>query len=85
MSSTWYRLRPPGGLARPRHAAVIALVVLGFGASASAAGAWGGGGGAHVNIVSQTHPAGPRYFKTIQAAVDASKSGDWVLIEPGTY
>src|SRR5271166_6974817 len=82
MSST---RRPLRGLARPWHAAVVALVLLAFGASASAAGAWGGGGGAHVNIVSKSHPAGPHYFKTIQAAVDASKSGDWVLIEPGTY
>lgn len=86
MSSTRrYRLRPPRGLARPWHAAAVALVVLAFGASASAAGAWGGGGAPHVNIVSKGHPAGPHYFKTIQAAVNASKSGDWVLIEPGTY
>jgi hypothetical protein len=86
MSSTcWYRLRPPRGLARPWHAAAVVLVVLAFGTSASVAGAWGGGGGAQVNIVSKSHPAGPHYFKTIQAAVIASKSGDWVLIEPGVY
>jgi hypothetical protein len=80
-----YRLRPSRGLARPWHAAVVALVLLAFGASASAAGASGGGGGPQVNIVSKSHPAGPHYFKTIQAAVNATKYGDWVLIEPGVY
>ncbi len=86
MSSTRrYRLRPPRRLATPWHAAVVALLLLAFGASPSAAGASGGGGGPQVNIVSKGHPAGAHYFKTIQAAVNASKSGDWVLIEPGTY
>jgi hypothetical protein len=28
---------------------------------------------------------GPGYYPTIQAAVNASKPGGWVLIEPGTY
>jgi hypothetical protein len=55
-----------------------------FGAFAGAAGA------ANTNIVSQgTPPEKPPdhnfYFKTIQAAVNASKNGDWVLIEPGVY
>ena len=50
----------------------------------------GGGGGAQVNIVRQgkppsSYPSNTHYFKTIQAAVNASTSGDWVLIEPGTY
>jgi hypothetical protein len=44
----------------------------------------------HVNIVSQeaTHPTPPpnvTYYPTIQAAVDATHKGDWVLIEPGEY
>jgi hypothetical protein len=44
----------------------------------------------HVNIVSQaaTHPTPPpntTYYETIQAAVNASHKGDWVLIEPGEY
>lgn len=48
------------------------------GASASVASAWGGSSGT-VNIVGRGH------FATIQAAVDASKPGGWVLIEPGVY
>ena len=83
-----YRLRPRRRLARAWHAAAIAVVVVAFGASASAAGAWGGNG--NVNIVRQGKPpakipANTHYYKTIQAAVNASKSGDWVLIEPGVY
>ncbi len=44
----------------------------------------------HVNIVSKaaTHPAPPpntTYYETIQAAVNASHKGDWVLVEPGEY
>jgi hypothetical protein len=42
-----------------------------------------------VEIVTQTsHPAPPpntHYFSSIQTAVNATKKGDWVLIEPGTY
>ena len=30
-------------------------------------------------------PANTHYFTTIQAAVNASKKGAWVLIEPGVY
>ena len=83
-----YRIRPRRRLTRAWHAAAIAVVVVAFGASASAAGAWGGNG--NVNIVRQAKPpakipANTHYYKTIQAAVNASKSGDWVLIEPGTY
>jgi len=43
------------------------------------------------NIVSQSGapggpiPANTHYFTTIQAAVNASRNGDWVLIEPGVY
>ncbi len=45
---------------------------------------------AHVKIVTQGEiPANPpkkvEYFKTIQAAVNATVHGDWVLIEPGVY
>lgn len=84
-----YRVRPRGSLAMAWNAAAVALVVVAFGASASAASAWGGGGG-DVNIVRQGKPpskvpANTHYYKTIQAAVNASTSGDWVLIEPGVY
>jgi hypothetical protein len=62
----------------------MALVVVAFGASAAAASA------KTVNIVRQAGvpaevPKGTQYFTTIQAAVNASSKGDWVLIEPGTY
>jgi hypothetical protein len=64
----------------------IAVVVVAFGASASAALARE----PMINIVSQGEPpeeipANTKYFKTIQAAVNASKKGDWVLIESGVY
>ena len=43
----------------------------------------------HVYIVGPgVHPTPPpntTYSPTIQAAVDATKKGDWVLLEPGTY
>ncbi len=45
----------------------------------------------HVNIVSQSGapageiPSNTSYYTTIQEAVNASRSGDWVLIEPGVY
>jgi hypothetical protein len=63
---------------------MLALAMLAvFAASASALGR-------EVMIVSQNEPPEKvplkvRYFKTIQAAVNATKEGDWVLIEPGTY
>jgi hypothetical protein len=67
----------------------IMLVVTAFGAFASAAAANGGGAG-RVNIVRQggapsKFPANTHYYKTIQAAVNASTSGTYVLIEPGIY
>lgn len=78
------RLRSRSRFARAWHTAAIALVVVAFGATASAAAA------AEVNIVRQGTPpakipAKTHYYKTIQAAVNASKSGDWVLVEPGVY
>jgi hypothetical protein len=84
MSSTRrYLARARGALRTARHAGAIAVVVAALGATASAAAA-------EVNIVRQGEPPkivphGTQYFKTIQAAVNASKSGDFVLIEPGTY
>ena len=69
---------------RVRSAGAVMLAVLASAACASSAVA------KEVNIVSQGEPpesipAKTHYFKTIQAAVDASKPGDCVLIEPGTY
>ena len=66
--------------------AAIAVVVVAFGTSAAAASA-----AKNVNIVRQAGspggkiPANTHYYTKIQAAVEASKKGDWVLIEPGTY
>jgi hypothetical protein len=71
---------------RPRHLIVASLTALAFAVAASGAFA-----APSVNIVSQAGaPAGPipkrtHYFTTIQAAVDASKPGYWILIEPGVY
>ena len=65
-------------------ALLLVAVVFGAGAGSAAAAA------PQVNIVRQgnppaTIPANTHYYKTIQAAVNASTSGDWVLIEPGVY
>jgi hypothetical protein len=81
-----YRLRCRDGFVRAWHLAAIALVVAAFGAGAAGASA-----AKSVNIVRQAGPpAGEipkhtHYYTTIQAAVNASTKGDWVLIEPGTY
>ena len=73
-----------GGARLSRIAFVAALAAVCFGALATAAGA------AEVEIVTQgeipaTAPRHVHYFHTIQAAVDQTKRGAWVLIEPGVY
>jgi hypothetical protein len=73
-----------GILTLPRLAAVVALAALALGAAASLASA------KEVDIVSQgeppaTYPKYVHYFKTIQSAVNATKKGAYVLIEPGVY
>ncbi len=78
-----HRLRKPGR-SRRSYAAVATLVVVALGAMASAAYA------GNVNIVRQgapppKFPPNTHYFTTIQAAVNASTAGDYVLIEPGVY
>jgi hypothetical protein len=72
-----------GGSARAVRAAALVVAVAALGATASSAAA-------EVNIVRQGEPPaeippGTHYYKTIQEAVSASKSGDFVLIEPGIY
>jgi hypothetical protein len=72
--------------ARMRRAVVVALAAIAFGAVTGTAWA-----AKSVDIVRQGAPpegeipAHTHYFTTIQAAVNASKHGDWVLIEAGTY
>jgi hypothetical protein len=66
------------------RALVIALVAVVCGAFATTAGAH------RVMIVTQEEapakvPAKVFYFKTIQAAVNATEKGDYVLIAPGVY
>ncbi|HEX4189171.1 MAG TPA: hypothetical protein VHY83_14860 [Solirubrobacteraceae bacterium] len=62
-----------------------------FAAVAAACGVFAATASAHkVMIVSQGEapakvPAKVLYFKTIQAAVNATREGDWVLIAPGVY
>ncbi|HWW90749.1 MAG TPA: hypothetical protein VNY35_08220 [Solirubrobacteraceae bacterium] len=78
-----YRTRSRSKLAGAWRATAIAMVVVALGVTASAAAA-------NVNIVRQGEapakvPPGTTYFKTIQGAVNASTSGDYVLVEPGTY
>jgi hypothetical protein len=73
---------------RAWHWAVMALVAVAFAAAASAAHA---AGAVDVRIVRQGEPPAGKlppkvyYYKTIQAAVNATLRGDWVLIEPGVY
>jgi Protein of unknown function (DUF1565) len=78
-------LLPRAGV-RSGALAAAALAIVALGATAGAASAQ-----QPVNIVRQGEPPGgkiPRnthYFTTIQAAVNASGKGAWVLIEPGVY
>jgi hypothetical protein len=69
---------PDGRLRRVAAALLVGGAAALFGAGASAAYAWGGSSGA-------VHIVGHGGFPTIQSAVNASKPGDWVLIEPGVY
>jgi len=79
------RSRSERAPALARHVAVAALVAVALCATAASALA------ANVNIVRQGTPpkgkipANTHYFTTIQAAVNASSAGDYVLIEPGVY
>ena len=63
---------------------VVAAAALGVNAASAVAAP-------HVEIVTQgAFPGGPtpsntHYFHGIQEAVEATKKGDWVLIEPGDY
>ena len=59
-----------------RAAAVAAAVVAALIVTASAS--------ASVEVVTKRHVA-LKHFKTIQSAVNAAKSGDWILIDKGTY
>ena len=75
--------RPAGRCVLALVALVVALAINTSGASAKST--------PHIDIVSQSGPPGgpippnTTYFTTIQAAVEATSKGDWVLIEPGTY
>jgi hypothetical protein len=75
------------GLATSRRIAAVATVaMLALGLLASVASA----NRKDVEIVSQgeppvTIPKHVTYFKTIQAAVNASTHNSWILIEPGVY
>src|SRR6476646_10377955 len=76
----------PGARVRSGALMAVALAIVALGATAGAASAQ-----QPVNIVRQGEPPSgkiPRnthYFTTIQAAVNASGKGAWVLIEPGVY
>jgi hypothetical protein len=90
-----FRLHACGRLRKGWRLAAIVPVAVAFGGFTSVAvagGGGGGGGGGQVNIVRQGPapppskvPSNTHYFKTIQAAVNASKAGAYVLIEPGIY
>ena len=71
---------------RSRWMTCLAIAAAAVGVNAASAMA-----APHVEIVTQGTiptegvPANTHYFSTIQAAVNATKAGDWVLIEPGVY
>jgi ribosomal protein L24 len=84
VTSTMGRLSSPGVVRTAWYGAVATLAVIALGASASTALA------SNANIVRKgappaKFPPNTHYFTTIQAAVNASKAGDYVLIEPGVY
>ncbi len=84
-----YRFQRRSGLATAWRLMAVLSVAVALGTCASVAAA-GQSTAAQVNIVRQGQPpaktpANTHYYKTIQAAVNASKAGDWVLIEPGVY
>ncbi len=77
--------RPTGGLRRALAAATLAATAVAVvggvgGAVATAAGA----SGSKVLLVGTYHGHAGQY-STIQAAVDAAKPGDWILVAPGDY
>jgi hypothetical protein len=79
-----HRLRSSGRLGRSWCVAIAAITVVALGDTT--AGAYAG----NANIVRQgpppaKFPPNTHYYKTIQAAVNASTAGDYVLIEPGVY
>lgn len=83
------RPRASGKSKRALCIAGLSLMVVAFGAVASSAAA-APPAAPQVNIVRQGNPppavpANTHYYTTIQEAVNASTSGDWVLIEPGVY
>ncbi len=84
------RMISTGGARRPWGLRLVLLALTATMALAAMAGTALARKAPHVNIVSQeaTHPTPPpntTYYTTIQAAVNASVKGDWVLVEPGEY
>ena len=75
-----------GRLKRSRAVACFAIAATALGVNAAGAMA-----APFVKIVTQGPiptegvPKNTTYFSTIQAAVNSTKKGDWVLIEPGIY
>jgi len=74
--------RPVGGLRRALAAAALATtaMVVAGGATASVAGA----ASSKVLLVG-TYNGHAGQYTTIQAAVNAAKPGDWILVAPGDY
>jgi hypothetical protein len=66
---------------RPRHGWRLMAVAL----LAALPGAFSAGASASTVRVVSTSKTGPNIYSTIQGAVNAAQTSDWVLIEPGTY
>jgi hypothetical protein len=67
-----------------RAVVIAALVGVALVPAVSASGAAANGGGSRALLVGSWHGRTGQ-FSSIQAAVDAARSGDWVLIGPGDY
>ena len=76
-----------GRFKRSRAVACFAIAATALGVNAAGCH----GRAVNVKIVTQGPiptegvPKNTTYFSTIQAAVNSTKKGDWVLIEPGVY
>ncbi len=87
MSQRWFS---SGRRRAPRGTRIALLAMLAMAALGAMTGTALARKAPQVNIVTQGEPPetvtpNTHYFKTIQAAVDASYKTDWVLITPGTY
>src|ERR1700686_2119967 len=74
----------PGGAIAPKVAVAAAVLVAGFGAAGWSVGPTKAPRRLAVLLVGTYHGHRGR-FSSIQAALDAARPGDWILVAPGDY